>query len=66
MIYTDDKSALLDAVCHSDDRMTATELLSERDHHDRAVAIGRIQRQAERSMEPERKLPEREGMTYER
>jgi hypothetical protein len=46
--------------------MTATELLSERDHHDRAVAIGRIQRQAERSMEPERKLPEREGMTYER
>lgn len=65
-IYTDDKGALLDAVCHSDDRLTATELLSGRDHHDRAVAIGRIQRQAERSMEPERKLPEREGMTYER
>ena len=65
-IYTDDKGALLDAVCHSDDRLTATELLSGRDHHERAVAIGRMQRQLERSADLERKSPERERMTYER
>jgi conjugative relaxase-like TrwC/TraI family protein len=65
-IYTDDKGALLDAICHSDDRLTATELLSGRDHHDRAVAIGRMQRQAERTVEPERKSPEIERTTYER
>jgi hypothetical protein len=65
-IYTDDKVALLDAVCRSDDRLTATELLSGIDHNDRAVAIGRMQRQAERSIEPKRKLREKEGMSYER
>jgi conjugative relaxase-like TrwC/TraI family protein len=65
-IYTDDKRALLEAVCHSDDRFTATELVAGRDHHDRAVAIGRAQRQAERSVEPERKSPEKERMSYER
>ncbi|HEX4053831.1 MAG TPA: MobF family relaxase [Tepidisphaeraceae bacterium] len=65
-IYTDDKRALLEAVCHSDDRLTATELLSGHDHHDRAVAIGRTQRQVERSVEPVRKPRAKERTSYER
>jgi hypothetical protein len=65
-IYTDDKGALLDAVAHSDERFTATELLSGSNHHDRAVAISRLQRQADRTLEQMPKSPERERMSYER
>jgi conjugative relaxase-like TrwC/TraI family protein len=65
-IYTDDKVALLNAVCHSDDRLTATELLSGHDHHERAVTIARMQWQAERALHAEQKLRDRERATYER
>jgi hypothetical protein len=65
-IYTDDKGSLLDAVCHSEDRLTATELLRGQDHRNRAMAIGRMQRQAERAVEPERNPPEIERISHER
>jgi conjugative relaxase-like TrwC/TraI family protein len=65
-IYTDDKHALLDAVCQSDDRLSASELVSGRNHHDRALVISRLQQQADRASEHSQKLPERERMTYER
>jgi len=42
VIYTDDKAALLAAVRQSDERMSATELVSERDHRERAVTIQRF------------------------
>ena len=32
-VYTDDRAALLDAVRRSDDRITATELVADRDRH---------------------------------
>lgn len=43
-IFTDDKHALMDAVAHGDTRITATELVKERDerdHRDRGHAIQR-------------------------
>ena len=38
-VYTDDRAALLDAVRRSDDRITATELVADRDRHERATII---------------------------
>lgn len=45
-IYTDDKDALLEAVSRSDDRLTATELVAERDLRERATTIQRLERLA--------------------
>lgn len=42
-IYTDSKAELMQAVCHSDDRLTATELLMGNRHRDRAVSLSRME-----------------------
>jgi uncharacterized protein YjhX (UPF0386 family) len=47
VVYTDDKTALLAAVRQSDDRMSATELVSELDHRDRAATIHRMNQHAQ-------------------
>ncbi len=66
-IYTDDKEALLDAVNRSDDRVTATELVSGRDIRERGATLERIKR-----LMPEITVPahviakEREGLNYDR
>jgi len=65
-IYTDDRRALLEAVSQSDERLTATELLSGRIHHDRAVAINRMKQNADRALEQAPKPMERERLSYER
>jgi len=52
-IFTDDKEALLEAVTHGDSRLTATELLHERDHRERGHTLQRIE-QMERQSEPVR------------
>ena len=59
-IFTDDKRALLEAVSHSDDRLTATELARGRDHHERAMAINRMQQVADRAVEPLPRSTEKE------
>ena len=38
-IFTDDKKALLEAVNHADGRLTATELLAEREHRERGHSV---------------------------
>ncbi|QDV90565.1 Multifunctional conjugation protein TraI [Phycisphaerae bacterium RAS2] len=44
-IYTDDKAALLDAVSRSDERLTATELVAQRQRQQRALVLQRLNRQ---------------------
>jgi len=62
-VYTDDKSALLEAVCRSDDRLTATELVTSRGQ--RGESIRRQQRFL--MSEPAGKAPHREReLAYER
>jgi conjugative relaxase-like TrwC/TraI family protein len=65
-IYTDDKASLLEAVSKTDDKLSATEFLSSREHRERGEAIRRmeVRRQAER--ESARPMREREAMNYER
>ena len=64
-VYTDDKRALLDAVCRTDDAMTATDLVAGRKHHDRAVVIGRMNR--DEQLPGDGRQPSRErDRTYER
>lgn len=63
-VYTDDKAALLDAVRHSDERVSATELVAERDHRQRVAVIQRMNRETERPVvarEPARE----KGVSYE-
>ncbi|HEX2839357.1 MAG TPA: MobF family relaxase [Phycisphaerales bacterium] len=43
LVLTDDKHALLEAVSHGDNRMTATELLAMRDHRIRTPVITALQ-----------------------
>lgn len=43
-VYTDDKHALLDAVSRTDERLTATELMMGKSHHDRAIVLARMNR----------------------
>jgi conjugative relaxase-like TrwC/TraI family protein len=65
-IYSDNKEALLEAINHqSDDRLSATEFVAEREQRERGEALRRMerQRQAERESTPKR---EREGVAYER
>jgi conjugative relaxase-like TrwC/TraI family protein len=62
-IYTDDKQALREAVERTDDRLTATEMVSGRNHRERGVALQRIERQAEL---PEKAPRGREEILYER
>ena len=63
--YTDDKESLLNAVSRSDDRLTATEFVMDRDYHARAMHIQRIAAMAPTRNEHER-TPTREGIEYER
>lgn len=66
-IYTDDKDSLFDAVSRSDDRVTATELVSGRQLRERGEILQRIER-----LMPEIAVPahvvarEREGMNHDR
>ena len=62
-IYTDDKEALREAVDRSDERLTATELVSSRELRERGVTLQQIERQTELKREPVR---EREEMIYGR
>jgi hypothetical protein len=43
-VYTDDKAALLEAVSHSDDRLSATAFVAGRDARDRTAAVNRMTR----------------------
>lgn len=40
-LYTSDKKALLEAVCQSDERLSASELVRDRDHDERAQVVAR-------------------------
>lgn len=66
-VYCDDKDALLDAVSRSDERVTATELVTGRESRHRAEILQRMD-----ALTPEITVPahiaakEREGMTYDR
>jgi conjugative relaxase-like TrwC/TraI family protein len=63
-IYTDDKKALLEAVSRSDDRLTATEMIGERQISERGAAL---QRMEQLLPAPERApQPGQERLTYER
>jgi conjugative relaxase-like TrwC/TraI family protein len=61
-IYTDDKRALRDAVVRCDDRMTATEMFSNRDRHEHGVLVQQMERQADVAHEPRG----REAIVHER
>lgn len=60
-VYTDDKQALLEAVRHSDDRLTATEFLSGRE---RGLAMQRMDWDGRKDVSREERA--REAITYER
>jgi conjugative relaxase-like TrwC/TraI family protein len=62
VIFTDDKASLLEAVCHSDDRLTATEFVGERE---RGTTIQRMAGMASVKLDPTRTDRIRE-VTYER
>ncbi|MDP9175802.1 MAG: relaxase domain-containing protein [Planctomycetota bacterium] len=64
-IFTDDKKALLEAVKHSDDRLSATEFLASQEHRDRSMAMQRMQRQLEPQRESVRDRSE-ERIIHER
>jgi conjugative relaxase-like TrwC/TraI family protein len=65
-IYCDEKDSLLEAVSHSEDRLSATEFVAMRQCREREKAVVRIGRhgQAERKMD--RHNIQRQGVTYER
>ena len=64
VIFTDDKESLREAVGHSDERLSATEMLGVRERRERHATM---ERQAEREQrEPVKQEKGREGMDYER
>ncbi len=63
IVYTDDKAALLEAINRSDERLTATEFVDERDRREHVTALHRMQRMT--AVNPEHGR-EREGLTHER
>jgi hypothetical protein len=65
-IFTDDKRALLEAVRHSADRLSATEFVAAQKHHERAATIQRLQRGLEVNQQTKRPDRIQEGMTHER
>jgi ATP-dependent exoDNAse (exonuclease V) alpha subunit len=65
-IYTNCKSSLLDAVCRSDDRLTATEFLNNRERHERSVTLQRLEQLAEVRPDPVRENQDRKELIYER
>ena len=62
-VYTDDKESLLDAVSRSDERLSATELVMDRDYHVRRMQMERF---AEMSRARDERMPTREGIEYDR
>lgn len=66
VVYTDDKELLLEAVRRSDERLSATEFVSERDMRERGVTIQRLERVSEPEQERGNQTREREEVTYER
>jgi hypothetical protein len=64
--YCDDKCSLMEAVSQSDDRISATEFLADREHRDRGEAKRRIERHKQTEREQTRPMPEKDAMMYER
>jgi conjugative relaxase-like TrwC/TraI family protein len=60
-LYTDDKQALLEAISHSDERLSATELVNANRQRD----VVTLQRERERSEPPVRRR-DREGQSHDR
>jgi conjugative relaxase-like TrwC/TraI family protein len=66
-IYTDDKQRLIDAVSRSHDRLSATELVTQRQRRERVVVMQRVARQLdERSDLPGTIRNHHEGVIYDR
>jgi hypothetical protein len=64
IVFTDDKGSLREAVGHSDERLSATEMLGPRERRERHATM---ERQSEREqMESVKQERGREGMNYER
>jgi conjugative relaxase-like TrwC/TraI family protein len=63
VIYTDQKEALRMAIEKTDDRLSATELVSSRERRERGVSLQRMERQAEVAKHP---IQEREELIYGR
>jgi conjugative relaxase-like TrwC/TraI family protein len=63
-VFTDDRDALLEAVCKGDERLTATEFVAIREHQQRAL----IARQVLKTQQPERpdQRARERGQIYER
>ena len=62
-LFTDDKELLLEAVGQTDDRLSATELVSGRE---RGNALRRMERQKQAERETRVPAREKEGVSYER
>jgi conjugative relaxase-like TrwC/TraI family protein len=66
-VYTDNKQALLEAVRHSDERLSATEFVLQRQPHDRAALVQRLNRQFAAMPTPAPGLNQnRDGVAYDR
>lgn len=66
-VYTDDKEALFDAVSRSDERLSATELISGRQLRERAMIAQRVTAHSQRPPEPALAHDrERESLSHER
>ncbi len=66
VVYTDDKASLLEAVRHSDERLSATEFVSDRAYRERSLNLHRVIPPADRTPEPPPPSPSREDLMYER
>jgi hypothetical protein len=64
-IFTDDKESLLSAVNRSDDRLTATEFISERERRERAIGLQWMESR-QRDEQPVRDDRHREELVHER
>ncbi len=65
-IYCDDKAALLEAISHSDDRLSATEFVSAREQRERGERVRRMNRQKRSDREFAHIGHEKEAMIHER
>jgi ATP-dependent exoDNAse (exonuclease V) alpha subunit len=65
-VYTDDKESLFGAVCHTDDRLSATEFVAGREQRERGKTLRRMERHKQAERESAEPCREREGLVYER
>jgi conjugative relaxase-like TrwC/TraI family protein len=65
-IYTDDKAALLSAIDRSDERLSATELVSPVRVRERGVSISRQQQLETLDLTPETQIQQRKELVYDR